>query len=438
MPADRATGSITPFAWQSFSSKQIYSIDNCTARLNIWDGSVSSGKTISSLVALLEAIANPPSGDLIIAGYTRETIAYNVLGPLESMVGSDNFRLLSRGSEAIICGRTFRIIGASDKSAERRIRGSTIEIAYCDELTLLPESFFQMLLSRLRVPNARLFATTNPDTPSHWLMENFLSDEASKRLDLQHFRFTLDDNSTLSHEYITNIKAEYTGMWYDRYILGKWVVGEGAIYTPYTNNPSEFVWKKNKPIIQLVSIGVDFGGTQSATTFVATGITQGFREVIVLMSERRSSSILHADGKPRGAVDDPESLTQAFVDFVRAVKKEFPQCRDVYCDSAEQILIQGLRSAAAREGLGVRINNAWKTSINDRIRLVVRLMGQRRFYLMPECETVSRALTDAVWDGQKGNKDVRLDNGTYDVDTLDALEYSIEPYAKTLQEVRTI
>ena len=431
-----STAGADPFEWKPFSPKQIYSIDNCDARLNIWDGSVSSGKTVASIVALFEAIAKKPTGDLVIAGYTRETIAYNVLGPIENMVGANNFRLVNRGSEAVICGRVFRIIGAHDKNAEKRIRGSTIEIAYCDELTLLPESFFKMMLSRLRVPGARALATTNPDSPSHWLMEDFLTEEAAKKLDMQHFRFTLDDNLTLTPQYVANLKSEYSGMWYDRYILGRWVVGEGAIYTPYTNDPGSYHWQGNKPTLAFVSIGVDFGGTKSATTFVATGFTPGFKEVVILRSERRSSGVNHPDGKPRGAVDDPETLTKGFLDFVRSVKSEYPNCRDVFCDSAEQILIAGLRTAAMREGLGVKINNAWKTEINDRIRLTVRLMGQKRFYLMTDAATVKRALTDAVWDSRRGSKDSRLDNGTYDVDSLDALEYSIEPYAKQLQEAR--
>ena len=38
----------------------------------------------------------------------------------------------------------------------------------------MPQSFFQMLLSRLSPEGARLYGTTNPDSPYHWLKTDYL------------------------------------------------------------------------------------------------------------------------------------------------------------------------------------------------------------------------------------------------------------------------
>ena len=104
----------------------------------------------------------------------------------------------------------------------------TLQGAYCDELTLFTEEFFSMLLSRLSETGAKLFGTTNPDNPSHWLKKNYL--DRADELDLYVMQFLIDDNTTLDPEYVRQIKAENTGVFYDRFILGKWVNAEGLIY----------------------------------------------------------------------------------------------------------------------------------------------------------------------------------------------------------------
>jgi PBSX family phage terminase large subunit len=349
------------------------------------------------------------------------------------MVGEDRFYYRRGLGEVIICGRLCYVVGANDDRAFEKIAGATAAGAYCDEITLMPQSFWNMLLSRLSVEGAKLFGTTNTDSPGHWFYRRFV--RRKKFLDMKRWNFNLDDNrANLPADYIDNLKREYVGLWYDRYILGRWVVAEGAIYTPYTKAPLKFIWqaKSSDPrelllSLQSVSIGVDFGGTKSATAFVATGITKGYKEVIVLRSELR-----------KGAVDDPESLNAAFVHFCREIKRDYPMAADVYCDSAETILIRGFRTALKRAGIAMNVRNAWKGEVKDRIFLVTSLMGQGRFFLLgSSTASLQRALRDAVWN-PKRQSDERLDNGTTDIDSLDALEYSLEPIAKKLQEAGRI
>ena len=104
----------------------------------------------------------------------------------------------------------------------------TLHGAYCDELTLFSEDFFSMLLSRLSQSNAKLIATTNPDSPYHWLMKKYIN--RKDELDMLVLKFLIDDNPYLDASYIANLKKEYTGVFYDRFIRGLWVVAEGLIY----------------------------------------------------------------------------------------------------------------------------------------------------------------------------------------------------------------
>jgi hypothetical protein len=100
--------------------------------------------------------------------------------------------------------------------------------AYVDEATLIEREFWDQLPARLSIKGAKLFATTNPDSPSHWLKKEFL--DRAHELDLKHWHFTLDDNVALDPAYVSALKKEYTGLWYRRFILGQWVMADGAIY----------------------------------------------------------------------------------------------------------------------------------------------------------------------------------------------------------------
>jgi PBSX family phage terminase large subunit len=162
----------------------------------------------------------------VIVGKTERTIKQNVIAPIEDMIGSKRVKYGQDGL-VTIDGRKCLMVGANDARAEGKIRGGTFAGAYCDEITLLPEAFFKMLLSRLSVPGAELFGTTNPDSPFHWFKRDFLDNGA---LDLVCFHFILDDNPHLPPAYVQSLKAEYKGLWYRRFIDGEWCQAEGAVY----------------------------------------------------------------------------------------------------------------------------------------------------------------------------------------------------------------
>lgn len=198
-------------------------------RINLLEGSVSSGKTWISLVCWGFWLATMPQNQLyLMCGKSLTTLKRNCLIPLEAMFGQSNFSFSTSAKEAYLFGRRVLLEGANDARSEGKIRGLTLQGAYCDELTLFPKDFFVMLLSRLRVPGAKLIATTNPDSPQHWLKREYIDRMAE--LDMLTMRFLLEDNTTLDPQYVAAVKAEYTGVFYRRFIFGEWCVAEGLIY----------------------------------------------------------------------------------------------------------------------------------------------------------------------------------------------------------------
>lgn len=198
-------------------------------RINILHGSVRSGKTWISLVLwAFWLLTMPKDGAYLMVAKTLTSLRRNCLDLLETLVGKANFSYSLAAKQAFLFGRLVYLEGVNDARAERKIRGMTLQGAYCDELTLFTQDFFAMLLSRLSMPGAKLFGTTNPDNPGHWLKTDYL--DRAGELDLMKMRFTIDDNEFLDPEYVRQLKREYTGVFYDRFILGNWVVAEGLVY----------------------------------------------------------------------------------------------------------------------------------------------------------------------------------------------------------------
>ncbi len=385
-------------------------------RINILEGSVRSGKTWISLVLWASwAAISPREYQYMMCAKSLQTLKRNCLEPLAVLMGRKNFRYSLSKKEGFLFGRKITLEGANDARSESKIRGLTLGGAYCDELTLFPEDFFTMLLSRLSAPGAKLIATTNPDVPTHWLLTNYLQNPQLEKDVLRVF-FHIDDNTTLPAEYVQSLKAEYTGVYYDRFIRGEWVVANGAVYRVFSDNEKGFYAGGELPEFEYINVGLDFGGNGSQHALAAVGITRDYKRLYALVTRRFPAKDI-----------TPPQLYGLVYGFCESVLARFGKIHVLYADSAEQTLIAGLRPELAR--LGIPVKNALKREINDRIRATTMLMASRRFFLIPdECETLIRAFEGAVWSDKIIDKEVRLDNGTSDIDTLDAFEYAFERF----------
>lgn len=198
-------------------------------RINILHGSVRSGKTWISLVLWCVWIRNMPKDKAyLMTAKTLTTLKRNCLDLLETLAGKNNFTYSISKKEGTLYGRKIYLEGVNDAGAESKIRGMTLQGAYCDEVTLFTEEFFGMLLSRLSEPKAKLFGTTNPDNPNHWFKVKYI--DRRSELDFFLMEFLIDDNTFLDPAYVEELKKEYTGVFYKRFILGEWCSAEGLVY----------------------------------------------------------------------------------------------------------------------------------------------------------------------------------------------------------------
>lgn len=408
---------------EMLNPKQLDFILNDDKRINLLTGAVRSGKTYISLLKWAIFVSTmPQDSEFIMVGKTITSLKRNCLGLLTELVGSNNFSYSTSQKSGSLYGRKIWLEGANDERAESKIRGMTLAGGYVDELTQIPFEFYTMLLSRLSIKNAKLYATTNPDAPSHWVKTEIIDNE---NIDRQIWNFQFDDNIILKNEneeYFNNLRKEFESMgevFLQRFIFGNWVLAEGLIYQQFVKNMNQFI--KDKPVdennnninFMIISIGIDYGANKSSTEFKCTGITPYFKQIWSLDEMR-------IDG-----VKPPEEIYNQFLDFYKRIVVTYGKVTHCFADygALGQVLTYGMNKFLQQNNIPLRIQDCVKGKIIERIQLDCQLFAQNRRFILKKCDHLIDAYSQAVWNNKHEGE--RLDDGTTDIDSLDASEYSI-------------
>ncbi|MDR0975079.1 MAG: PBSX family phage terminase large subunit [Ruminococcus sp.] len=411
--------------FNSLSPKQkliftwVYSERNKGKRGIIADGAIRTGKTVCMACSyILWAMRGFSGKNFGICGKTIRSAERNILRPLEEVRDiTKYYRLQYRRSDSLLIitekksgkSNNFYVFGGRDDSSYMLIQGITLSGVMFDEAALMPESFIEQACARIiSEPSAKLWFNCNPDSKHSYFYKSWI--EKADEKDLLRVTMLMKDNPILTKKQIEDADKLYSGVFRERYILGRWVNAEGIIYREFADEPRKFCGTPDSSEIIFANIGVDFGGNGSAHAMVLTGFTKNYGKAVVLaenyIREQITPSRLEAELK-------------AFALLSKSICKTF----DIYCDSAEQVLIRGIKSAFVKERLPFEIKNAKKTSILGRISFVNMLLSMGKLIIHERCKHLIDALSSAVWD----DTGKRLDNGSTNIDSLDAFEYSIEP-----------
>lgn len=432
--------------WQPFGSKhKEYIRKGLDCKMSVAEGSVRAGKTIDNCIiacAYLEEcedIVHLASGSTI--ANAKLNIGYcNGFG-LECLFKGrcrwgkfkDNEALFIKtktGEKVVI------FAGGGKADSYKKILGNSYGLWIATEINEhydcdnSKESFIKVAMARqIASKKPKLLWDLNPCSPNHRIYKDYIDKYKDNFLGGYNYgHFTIADNMSISEERKQEIISQYGvgTVWYKRDILGMRCVAEGNIYEDFTNNTQKYLITeeelKNRTITH-IHIGVDFGGNKSADTFVAVGFTPNLREVIVLEAER-------IEGKK-----NTTKLEERFAMFLEKIYNKYGKGGNIYCDSAEQTLIGGLTSLIYKNGFRFNIDNARKNPIKERIKMILNLMDKGRFKVCEWCTTVIKALSEAVYNSKQGHEDERLDDFTFDVDSIDALEYAVEPHLNELKYV---
>lgn len=408
--------------------KQIEYTQNANHRWNIKTGAVRSGKSFVDTAAVIpERIIERKgkSGLSVIIGVSKSTVERNVLKPMREIYGPKRIGdIVSSTNTATLFGEEVYCLGAEKISQVAKIQGASFKYVYGDEVAKWNKEVFEMLKSRLDKPYSCFDGACNPENPTHWL-KKFIDSDA----DIYLQKYTIFDNPYLPPEFVKELCKEYEGtIYYERLIEGKWKRAEGAIFRRFADSPEAFIRPADRSRLSRIVIGVDFGGNGSGHAFVATGFYPDGR-IQPLMSRKH----MHKDF-PQGI--DANILGDLFLQFVQDVVIVYGMPERVYWDNAETVLGTSIRNVCKIRFPAIRVMPAAKKRIKDRIDFTVRLLGAGLFSMTEECETLREAMEDAVWN-PKSAEDERLDDGSTDIDSLDAYEYTIEREIREIAHVKT-
>lgn len=405
---------------------------------NIAEGAIRAGKTVDNIFALAHELRSTEDRIHIATGSTVANAKLNIgdangygleyifRGQCRWGKHKGNEALIIKGEDTHYKTRIVIFSGAAKADSYKSIRGNSYGMWIATEINLHHKDTIKECFNRTAAAKDRkFFWDLNPSNPKHFIYTDHI--EKYRNLDkeiggVNYQHFTIKDNATLSQERIRSIELQYDpdSVWYKRDILGLRVVAEGLVYKQFADNPEKYLYKDRPRGLKIIQIGVDFGGNNSKHAMVASAITSS-NSVIVLKSQLFEP-------------DKPTDLNNQLIDFIRTVQMKYGAVSVIYADSAEQVLIKGMQKALLDEDINIKIKNSIKNEINDRIRLVNSLIATDRFLYTEDCNTLVEALSLAVYEDDK-MEDVRLDNGTSDIDTLDAFEYSIENHLNRLMKL---
>lgn len=414
-----------------FGEKHLQYIRACRRNTyNIAEGAIRAGKTVDNVFAFcteleycpdkihLASASTLPTAKLVIGDCNGMGIEAQYRGRCSWGKYKDNDCLKVRTKTGL---KIVIFTGGGKADSFKKIRGSSYGMWIATEINLHHADFIVEAFNRTAAAKMqKYFWDLNPDNPKAEIYTKYIDLYREKDAagefpgGCNYGHFTLSDNATMSEERKEAFKARYdpNSIWYKRDILGLRCAAEGAIYPLFSNDPERFIIDKPPDDIAYCIIGVDFGGTISASTFCLTGISRDFQRVYTLDEYYMHETIT------------PDQLEQDFIAFVKKAQQQY-RVYEAFMDNAEQTLIAGMRSAAMHAGIPIDVLDAQKRPINDRIRFYNRLMGTGHYFIMRHCENTIDALRTAIFDPKKPN-DERLDDGIMNIDSLDAMEYSTE------------
>jgi PBSX family phage terminase large subunit len=381
------------------SVNQVLAIAGSNKPFNLWEGSIRSGKTFWSLIWLVDKIMNLPEGDGMLLGQTSETIERNYLLDFLSLMDSGNIQysyvqrshidieVYKEDTDESFTRRMW-IVGAKDKGSIKRIRGSTLMIAYIDELTMMPKIAFDELVGRLSERESILLATTNPDSPHHWVLKDYVEHD-EKKMDWARYTFIMDDNMSLSQEYKDRMKRQYAGIpaRYQRMILGKWVMADGLIYqfdeSKHMIHSLDQLGIKGPPM--KYHVAGDYG-TKNPTAFALIGQwphpkpTREMKYIYVMVSE------YYYNGRKTGI---PKTTSAYLADFRSFIGQK--RISTITLDPSASPLITEFEQA------GLTVTPA-DNAVLDGIALVGNALANGYFYVMDTCIHTKEEFALYIWD----------------------------------------
>lgn len=359
----------------------------------ICDGSIRSSKTVSMSIGFILWSCSCFNGKTFaICGKTIESLRRNVITQLPTLF-EGLCKITERKSENLMVvsldGRVnkYYLFGGKDEGSAALIQGMTLAGVMFDEVALMPRSFVEQALARCSVEGSKFWFNCNPDSPEHWFYKEWI--QKHKEKNALYLHFTMKDNNSLSEKVKKRYENMYSGVFYDRFIRGLWVVAEGLVY--------DFFQSKKETIIKTVDmndynefyVSIDYGTINPCSMGLWGVNSEGAARI-------RES---YFDSRKEGRQRTDEEHYQALVELV----EDLPITR-VIVDPSAASFIECIR----RHG-EFRVKPAIN-SVIDGIRITSSLLNAGMIRIDPSCKDCIREFGLYRWDEKKTADTVLKEN----------------------------
>ena len=352
----------------------------------ICDGAVRSGKTsIMTVSFFMWAMNNFSNCAFAFCGKSVGAVERNIIQPFLGIRKKRFFAQYNRG-EHVLIGRKgrrenrFYLFGGRDESSYTLIQGITLAGVMLDEVALMPRSFVEQALARCSVRGAKLWFNCNPENPQHWFRQEWiLQPEKHKAL---HLHFLMDDNPGLDEETKERYRSMYSGLFYERYVLGRWVMSEGLIYDMF--DPTANTYREDIPSLPYTCqryIACDYGTTNPCV----------FLDIYDDEEHIRVDREYRWDSRKERRQKTDQEYADDFLVFMGDVPAT------VLVDPSAASFIVALR----QRGVYVREAN---NDVLDGIRKTGVLLNRREILIHERCSGLSDEMGTYLWDDKAAKR----------------------------------
>ena len=377
----------------------------------VCDGSVRSGKTMSMTVGfVLWSMKNFNGENFAFCGKTIDSLKRNVITPMQKWLeGVVKIKVnLSRNFLDIsMCGHTNRyyFFGGKDESSYQLIQGITLAGVLLDEVALMPKSFVEQALARCSVTGSKLWFNCNPDSSEHWFFKEWVDENSEKTSNKNrlHLHFTMDDNFSLFDEVKQRYERMYSGVFYDRYIRGLWVLAEGLVYGTAFRKERHILENYTPKTDAVYYVSVDYGTLNPCSM----GLWAVEKDRAVRMKE------YYYDGRKK-------SIQKTDEEYYSALEKlaEGFDIKNVIIDPSAASFITTIKKKGK-----FSVRKARNDVLNG-IRTTMTLLDNNRLFFCESCKDTIREFALYRWD-EKSGKDAVIKENDHAMDDIRYFCYTV-------------
>lgn len=436
-------------SYAPFNNKQINYLRNTqTSWFNVAEGGKRGSKNVLNALCFCILLENHPDKLHLVAGVSIASVKLNIIdcngyGIMNYFSGRcREGKYKNKDCLYVICAdgneKILLISGGAKDGDEKYIKGNTYGMAYVTEANECHPKFLKEVFDRtISSSNRKVFHDLNPKPPAHWYYTDILDfHEQQQKLDknygYNYEHFNIFDNMSITDNKLKEILKTYDkkSIWYLRDILGQRIASAGILFDLIANNKERYLTKDT--ITGIITCGVDIGKNGSKHAFCSQIVSRSYRNVLTIRSDEVDCSNQDEVQDTDGIGVKLKQLRDGFIQHIKYVIMKYGKVDYVFVDNAEPTIIDFLQKSLENENIHIPVKPSIKIEIKDRIHLIgILLMQDRLNFIENETNEIVKSLQEATQD-DNAEEDRWLDDGTSDIDILDAFIYGIENWTREL------